>query len=72
MHGLLIGRVEHGRMLFGCTQAMAGELDGGERLIIQRLERPGCGLCPVACGSHVVHAIGRGQAERDGQAHVRR
>ncbi len=51
--GLLVGRVEHGRMLFGRFEAVPGQVPRGERLVVERLERPRGRLRPIACGGDV-------------------
>ena len=72
MDGLLVGRVEHGRMLFGRFEAVTCQTHRGERLIVERLERP-CGrLRPITGGRDVTKTLRRGQAQSDRQANIRR
>lgn len=67
-----LAALEHGRMLFGRFEAVPGQVHRGERLVVERLERPRGRLRPIACGGDVSETFRRGQAEGDRQAHVRR
>ena len=68
MDGLLIGSVQHGRMLFGSFQAVSSQAHRGERLIIERFERPSRGFCPIACRRDIAKSFRSGQSKRDRQA----
>src|SRR5690242_20470245 len=68
----LVGGVVHRRSTAARGTDLAGERDGREGRVVERVERPVLGGGPVDRRRRIGDAIGPAECERDGQSHVRR